>query len=173
MIQIPCEEIFGHPKGIVSRCLGVGIPTHKVFGRLGIYPLENLGRLPNHQKKHRIVGPQHLPFSSIFLRANFCETWMSQKISKWLVNGLYLQYTRFISIGYNPFKLTFYELPGTSPASFRGGPIFIPPGHPPCNFQHLRSSWRSNYFTEGSEGFSSLGEGPGWLQPWRRAGGSW
>jgi len=36
MIQIACEEIFGHPKGIVSRCLGVGIPTHKVFGRLGI-----------------------------------------------------------------------------------------------------------------------------------------
>ena len=35
MIQTPCEEIFGHPKGLFSRCLGVGIPTHKVFGRQG------------------------------------------------------------------------------------------------------------------------------------------
>ena len=35
MIQTPCEEIFGHPKGLFSRCFGVGIPTHKVFGRPG------------------------------------------------------------------------------------------------------------------------------------------
>ena len=37
VIQRACEEIFGHPKGIVSRCLEVGIRTDKVFGRLGLY----------------------------------------------------------------------------------------------------------------------------------------
>jgi len=41
MIQTPCEEIFGHPKGLFSRCLGVGIPTHKVFGRLGCGGVES------------------------------------------------------------------------------------------------------------------------------------
>ena len=33
--QIPCPEVFGPPKGLCRRCLGVQTPTHKVFGRLG------------------------------------------------------------------------------------------------------------------------------------------
>ena len=28
--------MFGAPKGLLRRCLGVQTPTHKVFGRLGI-----------------------------------------------------------------------------------------------------------------------------------------
>ena len=33
---MPSQEVFGAPKGLLRRCLGVQTPTHKVFGRLGI-----------------------------------------------------------------------------------------------------------------------------------------
>ncbi len=36
MLQIPSQEVFGAPKGLLRRCLFVQTPTHKVFGRLGI-----------------------------------------------------------------------------------------------------------------------------------------
>ena len=32
------EEVFGTPKGLLRRCLGVQAPTHMVFGRLGLHP---------------------------------------------------------------------------------------------------------------------------------------
>ena len=35
MLQIPCQEVFGPPKGLLRKCLGVQTPTHKVFERLG------------------------------------------------------------------------------------------------------------------------------------------
>ena len=35
ILRIPCEYVFGPPKGLVRRCLWVQTSTHKVFGRLG------------------------------------------------------------------------------------------------------------------------------------------